>query len=361
MANNFSNNFSDRYSVERAKNLASGRWDFVFNVLGANINFNPRVHTLCPKHGGTDGFRVFKDFQQTGGVVCNTCGSYPNGFKALCWLLSIDFNTCVRQVVDLLDPLPNKDRVGVRRKIIPLTKEEVKKVEKKVECRKASQWLFDQSKALNGWIAEGYLRERGIPLCFLDFSLRFNNETLVRDKNGELVKIPAIISAVRDTEMNLVTVHKTFLDRYRKSDKVPNPKLIAPLDEGVSIKGCAIYPRNISPTDDTILVAEGIETALSVYWQYKGTFTAALISSTIMPDYIPPKNIKKVVVFADKDRTGLGEEKALKLCDNLRKLGYKTAIALPKEDIPEGKKSIDWNDVLVNGGQFPDYELIANL
>lgn len=349
-----------RYNIARAQALAEGLWPFIFNSFGININFNPKIHTPCPKHGGKDGFRVLKDFKKTGGVVCNTCGIYPNGFKALCWLLNLNLNACIRQVVDLLDKSTSVEAKLEAQKVEVEAKADKAGIETKANQKKAEK-QFKCSVAVEGWIAEGYLRKRGIPPIFNTFSIRFNNNVFVKTKAGVLEKLPALVCAVRDKDMNIITVHKTFLDVYKKSNRVENPKILAPLDNGVSIKGCAIYPRNKLPTDDTILVAEGVETALSIYWEYKGTFTAALISSTIMPEYIPPKGIKKVVVFADKDRSGLGESKALKLCDNLRKLGYKTAIALPKEDIAEGKKSIDWNDVLVNGGQFPDYELIANL
>jgi putative DNA primase/helicase len=43
------------------------------------------THVACPVHGGKDGFRFFDNFEETGGGVCNTCDSFPNGFKLIAW------------------------------------------------------------------------------------------------------------------------------------------------------------------------------------------------------------------------------------------------------------------------------------
>jgi putative DNA primase/helicase len=46
------------------------------------LNRAPR-HGSCPNHGGKDGFRFFKDYKETGGAICNTCGPFPTGFRLL--------------------------------------------------------------------------------------------------------------------------------------------------------------------------------------------------------------------------------------------------------------------------------------
>ena len=43
-------------------------------------------HVPCPVHGGRDGFRIFPDVAETGGGICNTCGSFANGFALLMWI-----------------------------------------------------------------------------------------------------------------------------------------------------------------------------------------------------------------------------------------------------------------------------------
>ncbi len=45
----------------------------------------PGRHVPCPVHGGRDGFRVFKDANESGGGICNTCGAFHDGFALLMW------------------------------------------------------------------------------------------------------------------------------------------------------------------------------------------------------------------------------------------------------------------------------------
>lgn len=45
----------------------------------------PGRHVPCPVHGGSDGFRVFRDVEETGGGICNSCGPRRGGFALLMW------------------------------------------------------------------------------------------------------------------------------------------------------------------------------------------------------------------------------------------------------------------------------------
>lgn len=65
-----------------------------------------------------------------------------------------------------------------------------------------------------------------------------------------------------------------------------------------------------------------------------------------MEEFIPPNGIKKVEIYADKDRSETGIVAAKKLASRLRDKGIEAVIKLPKASIPEGKKGIDWLDVL---------------
>ncbi len=72
------------------KNLYPGLWAEIIPALapkwGEAVLNRPR-HVPCPVHGGVDGLRCFDDFDITGGMICNTCGPYPNGFLVLSWAL----------------------------------------------------------------------------------------------------------------------------------------------------------------------------------------------------------------------------------------------------------------------------------
>ena len=58
---------------EDVKAAAAGQWQRVFETLGfPDIEIG--VHGPCPKCGGTDRFRLFDDFNETGGMICGAGG-----------------------------------------------------------------------------------------------------------------------------------------------------------------------------------------------------------------------------------------------------------------------------------------------
>lgn len=63
-----------------------------------------------------------------------------------------------------------------------------------------------------------------------------------------------------------------------------------------------------------------------------------------------PQHVNVVIIFADKDVSGAGNEKAEALANRLRKEGKIVDVYLPVEDIPDGEKSIDWLDVYATHG-----------
>ena len=65
------------------------------------INNKPR-HVPCPMHGGKDGLRCFDDFDESGGMVCNTCGAFPNGYLVLAWALDLPTKEVARIIQKVL-------------------------------------------------------------------------------------------------------------------------------------------------------------------------------------------------------------------------------------------------------------------
>ena len=71
--------FCDKHKI---RDLAHGQWLFILERLCPELG--PAIarlgrHVPCPVHGGKDGFRLFKDAQQTGGGICNSCGAKADG------------------------------------------------------------------------------------------------------------------------------------------------------------------------------------------------------------------------------------------------------------------------------------------
>lgn len=84
-----------------AKAAAVGRWAELIVCLAPQskeaLERFPR-HVKCPVHGGVDGFRLFKDFNETGGGICNTCGTRADGFALLQWLNDWDARQTLKAV-----------------------------------------------------------------------------------------------------------------------------------------------------------------------------------------------------------------------------------------------------------------------
>ena len=60
---------------------APGRWLDILSGLAPDLR--PAVekrgrHVPCPVHGGKDGFRLFRDADQTGGGICNTVSGWAS-------------------------------------------------------------------------------------------------------------------------------------------------------------------------------------------------------------------------------------------------------------------------------------------
>lgn len=91
-------------SKESAKAAAVGRWlEIADRVIGISDNFLDGKHGPCPKCGtGTDRWRIFDDFRETGGAVCNQCGKFGDGFALAQWFRGWTFDEAVSKIGEFL-------------------------------------------------------------------------------------------------------------------------------------------------------------------------------------------------------------------------------------------------------------------
>ena len=94
-------------------------------------------------------------------------------------------------------------------------------------------------------------------------------------------------------------------------------------------------------------VAEGMETALAVRMR-TGMPVWSAASASLLARLEPPPETSLVVVWADRDRSGAGEEAAMTLRERLQRQGISVAMHLPPGPIPARAKGIDWADVWCN-------------
>ena len=89
------------FNLKEVKIAAEGRWYDICSALAPHLRAchgTDRQTRSVPYTGGEDGFRLFKDFEKTGGGICNTCGAKTDGFALLSWITGWDLNTTVNAV-----------------------------------------------------------------------------------------------------------------------------------------------------------------------------------------------------------------------------------------------------------------------
>lgn len=91
--------------VQEVKQAASGRWrDILPRTAGIDADLLDGRGHPCPKCDGDDRFSTFKDFNETGGVICRKCFSTNNsdGFAAIQHYTGCTFPEAVRSVAEYL-------------------------------------------------------------------------------------------------------------------------------------------------------------------------------------------------------------------------------------------------------------------
>lgn len=102
------------YDLARVKQDAAHHWAAIINrVAGIGDDFLTENHGPCPKCGGgagADRWRVFGDFEETGGAICNQCGKFGDGIALIQWYMGIGFLEAKRKVAEFLGTSPEAAR-----------------------------------------------------------------------------------------------------------------------------------------------------------------------------------------------------------------------------------------------------------
>lgn len=188
------------------------------------------------------------------------------------------------------------------------------------QLSKARQ-LWAQSKPIHGTKGEMYFQMRGI-ICEMPLSLRWIADTYHAPSARWLSAIVANVSTGG--------VHRTFFDKTGERLKKNAKMMQGP---------CAGGAVEVVSTSGPLVVAEGIETALSLasgLLNVPATIWATL-STSGMRGLILPNLPSELVIASDGDAPG--KDAAAALAERASALGWKVSL-LPA---PDGQ---DWNDVL---------------
>lgn len=394
-------------TFNEVKQAASGRWSGIINALcGSHLNEAVQRYgdpVDCPVCGGKKKFRVFdkpgRGFEETGGVICNSCGSFADGLSTIAWLRGDPgYDRCVKARNDVADLLRMNDVRPLSYQRRPSTNgkpksrgspshtqaasppqacsslaasEAEEKPEYQIATNANSMWsAWRQTVDLlhpSAAPARRYLSGRMLRLSKdlpHELSLRFHPslDYYEKDKDsGELVyrgSHPTMMALLLRPDGTPACLHRTYLTPGGAKAEVPEPKKLWNCFTDEPLGGSAI---RLYPSSKVLGFAEGIETALAARLATRmpvwATYTAM-----ILPHVVVPPHVEFVVIWADRDRSGAGLKKASELQKRLRDEGRRCEIALPQRTIPHGKKSVDWADIWLDQDEsaFPYRDLVLD-
>lgn len=296
--------------------VAQGQWRGILLQLGLPESCLNGKHGPCPLcNAGTDRFR-FDNRQGSGSYICGQCGA-GTGIDLAMKFRGWNFQTAAKEVEAIcqVHKLP-QDRVPVE-----ITPEQARENAKKV-------WQKTEP-ITPGSQVDGYLRGRGVGMDDYSESLRFHPML----RASETLSLPAMVARVVDVEGRGATLHRTFLDGHRKAD-IPSPRKLmpGPLPDGACVR--------LSGIRSDICLAEGIETALACEKLFQ-TPCWAVLSTSMMANWIAPEGVESVTICADNDPKYGGQKAAFALAHKLSLKGLDVNVRVPE------KPDTDWNDVLL--------------
>jgi putative DNA primase/helicase len=172
-----------------------------------------------------------------------------------------------------------------------------------------------------------YLHSRALELPPEDV-LRFEP----RARHPNKMELPAMRAAVRDSSGKIIALHSTYL-RADGAGKAAIDPVRSTLG---NTRGGAVH---LFPAASSLILAEGIETALSAAVLLGFPAWAALSAGNLSSSIVPPSDVREIIVAVDNDVPG--RKAAHEAAARLRALGFAVKVAIP--DTPGD----DFNDVLM--------------
>lgn len=329
------------FNNDEVLNTAKGQWPQILDSLGINISFLKNKHGPCPACGGKDRFRF--DDKNVGAFFCNNCGA-GHGIKLLQLCCGWDYHQTLERVARVLRIRPQSYQYNKPRHITDIlknislnslpNKESFKS--KKVALKNV--WSSSKPITFNDPV-DRYLQSRGMRLSWFPKSLRFHPNLPYYEDGKFLGEFEAMIALVQDEKNHGVTLHRTYLKNGRKANVSYPKKLMSPVRK-LATTGASI--KLFEPIDGVLAIAEGIETALSIYMANQIPVWAS-ISAHGMEKIVLPTSVHEVVIAADNDKSGQGQKSSLILAHRLMNEGKKVKRLLPP------KIGQDFNDILLRG------------
>ncbi len=329
-------------------------WSQIFYSLAPELGpamKRPGVHVPCPSpdHDSPDAFRLFPDYEMSGGGVCSSCGVFPTGWKVLEWLRGWSYQESAQAIKEQIKVEMGNPGIIKYPKVPEASTQDPEKVKRRLNATWRHAVALSDKRAE---LVSRYLTNRGLRAKYTGPDMRFHPALFYKNRENK-GKHPAILSMVRAADGSPVTLHRTYLSSQGKKADIDSPKMLMPYVKGEALQGGAIrlFPGNRS---GVLGIAEGLETALAVN-QATNMPVWAATTANLLEVFKPPKGVNRLLIWADKDRSEAGERAANALAAKLKVQGIRTLICLPEVKISTDKKGVDWLDVLLKHGKagFP--------
>lgn len=345
---------------EMIKNQARGRWLEILPALDSRLKEaceRVGMHVPCPLGTGSrDGFRLESSSNSDGHAFHNQVDNriLSDGFGVLAWLNNWSFYESLSAVYKYLNDGVNNAPVE---RVQPSDESA-----RLLRRQKAVKKILNDASDTPNKATELYLHNRG-----LDAAISIRSPSLLhhagvtiqhqgkvlKDKSGSWVTVPALIGRLSSSKgwlgVSLVRVTKEGhkADNYMQQAIIEHlgitPKNLSCkqlLKTTDSMNGGAI---RLGKAGKTLCIGEGLETMLAVATQLNTLSVAACCTAQLMEAVELPSQVERLLIFADKDRQGRGEEAAHKLKSRfIDKIDIE--ILLPPSPIAEGARGVDWLD-----------------
>lgn len=331
-----------RNSTEMKRRM-SGRWLSAFNALAPALSqaiSKLGENVPCPVAGGTDGFRLFKDANFTGGGVKQSLRVIPEGIDMLMWVNDWSFPEAYDALSEWLD--------GKSVKPGPVYLPKLKEVDE-TSLRAWLNRIWGESLPLTetlSYPARAYFSYRRVLRAALrSKDIRFHPNLNYKGKGGVLLGVyPAILCLVRNNAGSPVGIHRTFITKGGLKVEMEEGYKTRKLTPTVSKESKGRVIRVTDPAAGIIGIAEGLETALSVFEARSFPVWPGL-SNTMLQSFVPPTGVHTVINFLDKDRNKASENSAVIVEQNLTSRGIRVFNLLPPIRILDSdRKGVDWAD-----------------
>lgn len=346
--------------------LVNHRWDeylpMVIPEIMPAIEADGRRHVDCILfgHGGAKDMRITKRFRETGSVICTCTDGNPvrNGLDLIQRVRGVDFKTARDMLLDAVGGRTRFESLSN----LPPPKPPVREVDPEELRIKQRQSAKVKSKIVSIWNdtlsldhpdarpARLWFKRRGIwpvesPKMVQD--LRFHRGLeFYEHEDGQIVNkgtFPALIAMVRNVDGRSLTINRTYITDLGQKAPFHEVRKLHEVPNDLTVTGGAVQ---LDEPTYCLNVAEGIETSLAVRIITGGMPTWSTLTKGLLENLVIPESVKIVTVWADKDRSDAGQSAAASLVLRLRNAGINAVAMLPPIDIPEGKKGVDWNDLI---------------